>query len=224
MFEFLIYKIYIKLGDQIFRQIIGIPMGTNCAPFLANLYLFSYEYEFMMHLMKNKMLHLARKFNFTFRYIDDLISLNNCHFKDNIDKIYPKELELKETTESIDGCSYLDLFLFRGSNDCLQCKIYDKRDDFSFQIINYPYLDSNIPSRPAYGVYVSRLVAFARACSSLSDFVYRHDLLVQKVISQGYQIKTLRNTFSKFTTKHCELFSKYNIHVSNFIKNHLSLV
>jgi hypothetical protein len=223
LFKFLIGNIYVKLGDEIFRQVIGIPMGTNCAPLLANLYLFSYEYDFMMGLLKKKQLHLARKFNSTFRYIDDLISLKNPYFKENISKIYPKELELKETTESNNGCSYLDIFFFRGDNDRLNSKIYDKRDDFNFSIVNYPFLDSNIPSRPAYGVYISRLVAFARACSSLSDFVYRHDLLARKLLLQGYNIKSLRNTFSKFITKYSDLVAKYNIQLSKFLKDHLPL-
>ncbi len=98
-------------------------MGTNCAPLLANLYLFSYEYDFMMKLVKEKKLHLARKFNNTFRYIDDLISLNNSNFADQLAHIYPAELELKETTEDQNICSYLDLFLFRDNNDQLKSKI-----------------------------------------------------------------------------------------------------
>ncbi len=77
-------------------------------------------------------------------------------------------------------------------------KIYDKRDDFSFKIVNYPFLDSNIPILPAYGVYVSRLVCFARACSDMSDFVTRHNLLVNKLVTQGYEVKDLRKQFSNF--------------------------
>ena len=88
LFEFLISNIYIKFGAELFRQIIGIPMGTNCAPLLANLYLFSYEYDFMMNLLKKKQLHLARKFNFSYGYIDDLISFNNPEFK----KYYKKSI------------------------------------------------------------------------------------------------------------------------------------
>ncbi len=68
--------------------------------------------------------------------------------------IYPKELELKETTESVNSCSYLDLLLFKGENDHLKVK-FMTRDDFSFKIVNYPFLDSNIPIRPAYGIYVN---------------------------------------------------------------------
>ena len=98
LLKFLVSNIFIKIGNDIFRQIIGIPMGTNCAPLLANLYLFSCEYDFMMKLMKDKEFHIAKKFNLTFRYIDDLISFNNSNFKMYINSIYPKELELKETT------------------------------------------------------------------------------------------------------------------------------
>ena len=221
---FLISNIYIKLGDTLFRQIIGIPMGTNCAPLLANLYLFSYESDFMMKLMKDKKLHLARKFNFTFRYIDDLISFHNPKFKDYISQIYPKELVLKETTESENSCSYLDLCFFRTNDNCLKTKIYDKRDEFTFDIINYPYIDSNIPSSPAYGVYISRLVAFARACSNLQDFVFRHDLLARKLVSQGYNIKILRKSFTKFTEKHYDLVCNFNINNSDFFRKHLSLL
>ncbi len=88
--DFLTGNIYVRLGDEIFRQILGIPMGMNCAPLLANLYLFSYEYDFLMNLMKQKKLHMARKFNFSFQYIDDLISLGNSNFASYIKTIYPK--------------------------------------------------------------------------------------------------------------------------------------
>ena len=233
LFEFLINNIYVKLGDEIFRQILGIPMGTNCAPLLANLYLFSYEYDFVVKKLLNsrskdqkekfKKLQLARKFNRSYRYIDDLLSINNPDFAKYIQDIYPKELELKETTENVNMCTYLDLTLFRDDNNQLKSKIYDKRDEFSFHIVNYPFLDSNIPNRPAYGVYVSRLVCFARACSDLSDFVVRHNLLVKKLLNQGYTLKYLRKCFSKFMQNHVDLIQHYNIQLSSFLKTNLSL-
>ena len=120
LLEFLISNIYVKYGDEVFQQILGIPMGTNCAPLLANLYLFSYEYDFMMNLMSSKKLHLCRKFSNSFRYIDDLIALNNPYFGNYIKDIYPKELELKETTESETCCSYLDLFLYKDVDGMLK--------------------------------------------------------------------------------------------------------
>ena len=106
----------------------------------------------------------------------------------------------------------------------LKSKLYDKRDDFNFHIVNYPFLDSNIPKNPAYGVYVSRLVCFARACSEFDDFASRHDILVQKLLSQGYKIKVLRKQFSKFFQCHQDIISHYNIQLSSFLKNHLSSV
>ena len=224
LLEFLISLIYVKYGDEVFQQILGIPMGTNCAPLLANLYLFSYEYDFMMNLMSSKKLHLCRKFSNSFRYIDDLIALNNPYFGNYIKDIYPKELELKETTESETCCSYLDLFLYKDVDGMLKSKLYDKRDDFNFHIVNYPFLDSNIPKNPAYGVYVSRLVCFARACSDIDDFTSRHDNLVLKLLSQGYKIKVLRKQFSNFFQRHQDIISNYNIQLSSFLKNHLSTV
>ena len=77
---------------------IGIPMGTNCAPLLADLFLYSYESEFLDKLVKEGKRKLARKFNLSYRYTDDLISLNNKRFKELISDIYPKELRNSETT------------------------------------------------------------------------------------------------------------------------------
>ena len=86
-----------------YRQCVGIPMGTDCAPLLlANLFLFYYEYKYMKNLIKNNII-LAKKFNNTMRYIDDLLTLNNNQFdaaiKDIHVHVYPQELQLKKTTE-----------------------------------------------------------------------------------------------------------------------------
>ena len=75
-------------------------MGTNCAPLLADLFLYSYEAEFIQTLIKSGKRHLAKSFNFTYRYIDDVLSTNNPKFGDYIDFIYPLELEIKDTTDA----------------------------------------------------------------------------------------------------------------------------
>ena len=82
MLNFLIDNIFVEFGGQIFQQSVGIPMGTNCAPLLADLFLYSYEAEFIQTLTKNGDKKLARFFNFTFRYIDDVLSLSNPRFGD----------------------------------------------------------------------------------------------------------------------------------------------
>ena len=109
MTEFLVDNIYIRFGGQLFRQMVGIPMGTNCAPLLADLFLYSCENEFLDRLIKEGKRKLARRFNLSYRYIDDLISFNNKRFKEFISDIYPKELTISETTESTSVASYLDL-------------------------------------------------------------------------------------------------------------------
>ena len=77
MTEFLVDNIYVRFGGQLFQQMVGIPMGTNCAPLLANLFLYSYEIEFLDKLIKESKRKLAIKFSLSYRYIDDLISFNN---------------------------------------------------------------------------------------------------------------------------------------------------
>ena len=222
LLNFLIDNIYISFGTQLFRQTIGIPMGTNCAPLLADLYLFAYEYEFMKSLVSTKKLHLARKFNFTFRYIDDLISINNSCFGNYVSSIYPSSLELKNATDSPEGTAYLDLYLFKTNDGLLKTKLYDKRDDFQFEIVNYPWMDSNIPICPAYGVYISRLVAFARACSDFNEFFQRHLVLAKKLVHQGFLKSKLHKIFIQFVNRHEPLVSKYHLDWQSHIKEILN--
>jgi hypothetical protein len=98
------------LGDQVFQQSVGIPMGTNCAPLLADLILYSYEAEFVQKLLQDNTKRLALSFNHTFRYIDDVLSINNNNFHNYVHVIYPDELEIKDTTESDKSASYLETF------------------------------------------------------------------------------------------------------------------
>ena len=108
--EFLEDNIYVTFGGQLFQQMVGIPMGANCAPLLTDLFLYSYENEFLDKLIKEGKRKLARKFNLSYRYIDDLISFKNKKFKEFISDIYPKELTISETTESTSVVSYLDFY------------------------------------------------------------------------------------------------------------------
>jgi hypothetical protein len=75
-----IYNIFVSFGGAMFQQVVGIPMGTNCAPLLADLFLYSYESEFLQKLVRDKKIHEARAFNFTYRYIDDVLSINNSKY------------------------------------------------------------------------------------------------------------------------------------------------
>ncbi len=140
-------------------------MSTDCAPLSADLYLYTYEYDFRDTFITSKRLHLAKRFNNTFRYIDDLISLNNKPFGIHINNIYPSELELTETTESSNSASYLDLHALAYIKDHPTFQLYDKSDNFNFPIVNFPDLDSSIPVKLAYGVYISQLIRYNWTCS-----------------------------------------------------------
>ena len=123
----MIDNIFVIFGGRVFQQTVGIPMGANCAPLLADLFLYSYEAELIQGLLKKNEKKLARSFNFTFRYIDDVLSLNNSRFGD-----LPIELEIKDTTDTDTSTSYIDLHLEIDSEGRLRTKLYDKRDDFNF--------------------------------------------------------------------------------------------
>jgi hypothetical protein len=92
-------------------------MGTNCASLLADLFLYSYEADFIQGFLNKNENKLSRSFNFTFRYIDDVLSLNNSRFGDFVDRIYPIKLEIKDTTDKDTSASYLDLHLEIDSED-----------------------------------------------------------------------------------------------------------
>ncbi|KAK3089317.1 hypothetical protein FSP39_002696, partial [Pinctada imbricata] len=89
------------------------------------------------------------------RYIDDVLSINNPKFADYLSSIYPSEFEVKETTETNNSASYVDIMLSYDTDGHMNTSLYDKRDDFNFSITNFPFLSSNIPSSPAYGVFIS---------------------------------------------------------------------
>jgi hypothetical protein len=141
---------------------------------------------------------LAVAFNSTFRYIDDVFSVNNSQFHSYVDSIYPKELEIKDTTECSISASYLDVLLKLDTNGKITTQLYDKRDDFNFSIVNFPYLCSNIPASPAYVVYISQLIRYAIACSIYDQLLVGGILLTNKLMSQGFQLSPLQAVSANF--------------------------
>ena len=173
-------------------------MGTNCAPLVADLFLFCYERDFMMSLSDDKQADVIDAFNTTSRYLDDILNINNVYFDNMVIQIYlASELKLNKASTSDTEAAFLDLNLSI-SNDIVTTKIYDKRDDFDFKIVNFPFLDGDVPRSTAYGVYISQLIRFARASSYVADFNTRNKLLTQKLLKQGYQYHKLRKILPKF--------------------------
>jgi hypothetical protein len=108
----------------------------------------------IQRLLKKNEMKLTRSFNFTFCYIDDVHSQSNSTLGDFVDCIYHNELEVMDTT-LYRSASYLDLHLEIDSEGQLRTKLYDNGDNFNFPIVKFPFICSNIPVVPAYGVYIS---------------------------------------------------------------------
>ena len=131
MLEFLIDNIdniFVIFGGRVFQQTVSIHMGTSCGPLLADLFLYSYEVDFMHGLFKKNEKKLTRSFNFTLRYIDDVLSLNNSRFGDSVNRHYPIEFEIKDTTDTDRSALYLDMHLEIDSKGRVRTKLYDKRE------------------------------------------------------------------------------------------------
>ena len=211
--EFILDNIFVKFGKDIHKQVIGIPIGLDSGQDIANLLLFSYESEYIENLSKND-LGLARKFDLCARYIDDLFVGNFPEFKDHIYRIYPRELEIKLESDNNKQVSYLDLNL-TSNEGILTYSVYDKRDSFSFEIVNFPYMDSCIPKKSALGVFTSQLIRYSRICSKFQDFRMRTISLINKLRSQGYQVKDLRRLSLRFFQRRSDMLGRFNINNGN---------
>ena len=127
----------------------------------------------MLSLSDNNQTDIIEVFNSTSRYLDDLLNIDNPYFEEMVGHIYPTELQLNKANSSNTEAPFLDLNLSI-TNDIASSKIYDKRDDFNFEIVNFPFLDEDVPRSPSYGVNISQLIRFARECSNVDDFNNRN--------------------------------------------------
>ena len=178
---FLLDNIYIRFGSKLYRQIVGFPMGSNCAPLVADLFLFCNERDFMLSLSEDNQSGVIEAFNSTSRYLDDLLNIDNNFFDSMVNRIYPSELQLNKANVSDAQASFFDLHLSL-SDGFVNTKIYDKRDDFDFDIVNFPFLDGVVPRSASYGVYISQLIRFSRVSSHVDDFNTRNKVLTATLV------------------------------------------
>ena len=129
--------------------------------------------------------------------MDDILNIYNVNFDSMASKTYPSELQHNKANTSDTEAAVLDLHLSI-SNDIVTTKFYNKRDNFDFEIVNFPFLDGDVPRSTSYGAYISQLIRFARASSCVADFNTHNKLLTQKVLKQGDWYHKLCKTFSKF--------------------------
>ena len=107
--HYLLDNIFIRFGSKLYRQIVGIPIGTNCAPLVADLFLFCYERDFLLSLSDNNQADIIEAFNSTSRYLDDLLNIDNPYFEQMVGQIYPTELQLNKANSSDTEAPFLDL-------------------------------------------------------------------------------------------------------------------
>ena len=209
--KFLVSNAYFRIGDAIFRQTIGIPMGSDPAPFFANLFLSYYEAKWIKSQQNNDYVK-ARALRNTFRFIDDLGTLNdNGTFEESISQIYPEELVLnKENHELNINASYLDLNISVVENK-FQYELYDKRRAFPFKAVRFPYSDSNMPSKMFNNTISTEILRICRASSRYSVFQTHSVEFIKHMIKQGAKISKVKGSINKLMSRHNIAFSKFNM-------------
>ena len=173
----------------------------------------------MLSLPEDNQSDVIDGFNSSSRYLDDLLNIDNNFFDSMVNSIYPSELQLNKDNVSDTEASFSDLHL---SDGFVQTNIYDKRDDFDFDIVNFPFLDGDVPRSTSYGVYISQLIRFARVSSHVDDLTTRNKVLTAKLLRQGYRYHKIRKAFSKFYRQHFDIVSKYNVGLKTLLLEGLS--
>ena len=207
--KYLIENCYFTVGTILLQQIIGIPMGLDPAPFLANFFLYFYESGWLKTMRKTNNI-LARKFGNVFRFIDDLNAINDGGVFEQYHKdIYPAELELKKENIVNSHATFLDLEISIVNNR-FETKLYDKRDNFEFSIVRLPFISSNMPSKMFYSSLGAEFLRICRVTSNLEDVLVTSALLINRMIKQGANERRIKSTLDKVINKHHCIFQKYN--------------
>ena len=206
---YLLENCYFTVGNALFRQLIGIPMGSDPAPFFANLFLYYFENEFLKKLKKSD-LSKARKFCNTFRFVDDLGALNDGGCFDLFWKeIYPSELELEKQNAEVSKASLLELDISL-ANNAFETKLFDKRDSFPFEISRMPHVSSNAPTKIFYSALGAEVLRIARATTKPCDFFVSGRNLINRMKKQGGISSKIKRTLSKLHSKHLSDFSNFS--------------
>ena len=213
--KYLIKQCYFSVGNVIFLQTIGIPMGIDPAPFWANLFLHYYEANYIKTLSQNQDVR-CYKYHSTLRFIDDLLALNDdSEFSMAHANIYPPELELKVEHMGTHA-TFLDLDITIADGKFVY-KLFDKRDNFNFHIVRMPHLSSNIPSTIFYGSVLSEFLRIARSTLLFEDFLPKANSLYKRMLDQGGNKVLILKQISKGYSRHKAPFDKFNMSTRDII-------
>ena len=201
----LIKETYFQVGNLLFKQCIGIPMGIDPAPFWANLHLYSYECSFITRLMSTDK-GRAMKFRYATRFIDDNCNLNDDgEFGRSFREIYPECLQVKCEHQGTHA-TFLQLDVTIRDGIAIY-KLFDKRDNFPFFIVRMPDLGGNIPSHVFYGSVMSEFLRIARSTLLYPDFLPVATSLFKRMLNQGGSQFKLLNQIKKALDRHPKAFN-----------------
>ena len=209
--KYLLDNCYFNFGTKVFRQVIGIPMGSDPAPYFANLFLYQYESRWMRKMKKENHI-LARKFGNIFRYIDDLVAINDSReFEKHFKKIYPPELVLKKENLDNRESTFLDLKIII-ENGVFNYSVYDKRDNFGFWINRLPFKRSNTPASIFYNCINAEILRICRASSKMEYALKTSKDLIQRMLRQGQRAKSSNKLRADLNTIYTGILRCFNRH------------
>ena len=215
----MINNAYFRVGNSIFKQKIGIPIGSDPAPFFANLFLFHYESEWIRSISRVDFARARRLFN-TFRFIDDLTALNDQdEFARSFKEIYPAELTCNKENTGNTSATSLDLAI-NIIGDEFDYKLFDKRDAFPFFIVRFPYYSSNMPAKMFFSTISAEILRICRASAQYDSFINACNPFMKRMANQGAVKHKVRMSLSKLFSRHFQEFNKYGytkVHLINTI-------
>ena len=214
--KYLIENSIFEVGTQLIQQTIGIPMGTDPGPFMANAHLHKFEFQFQEHNRKNNF-GLAKSLNRTFRYIDDVTPINdNGNFSKYLTEIYPPDLILTKENVGTLSATVLDLEV-QINNNKFDISVYDKTDKFGFHVIKYPSVQSNIPDNVLYNVFYSQTLRYLNICNNSTNFLFHLTNLINKCKLKGASKHNLNVQIRKLFQNRPGLVQKLNLNLNSTI-------
>lgn len=219
--EYLLKNSFTIFAGIIYKQIEGVPQGSNCSPLLADLTLSVFEYKFCKKLVTQK-----RYVNIhPFRYMDDILIIhnkNNEYIQNLLSETYENSLQLETTHESDYDCNYLDLNI-KIINNKLVTKLYNKTDSFKFYVIRFPHFNSNISIKIKKSIIFTETLRLIRCCTAFNDFVENLVKLITKLVKVDYPVDIIIKNITKCLNRNKYLLYKYDHYdVPHFIPNLLN--
>lgn len=206
--DLILSEVFICFSGFVFKQIRGVPMGGNCSPLLADLFLLNCEFSYMKQLVKEKKFGLAKLLSNTSRYIDDICVVNYKHFNSLIPKIYPADLVADRNGENDKNVVYLDVRI-KINNDGLQTTLYHKVEDFNFPVVLLTFPNSAIPYNMGINVFAGQVLRYCRICSHLPDLIFRINKTLLLMSNRGYSKSSMKISTERILTNHSDVLFKF---------------